>query len=89
MESTEVVRRVNPSNLERAHTVGAISALAQRGTKTNTPVVETLADIIDQTRSMTTALVVTGSVDGGGSSQQNKRSLHHFRNWLIYCTDEI
>jgi hypothetical protein len=48
VEGTQVVGGVYPSNLEGAHTVGAISTLAKGGTKTNSPVVIALANIIDQ-----------------------------------------
>jgi hypothetical protein len=48
VEGTEVIRGIHPSNLKRAHTVGAIATLAQGGTKTNTPVVKALTHIIYQ-----------------------------------------
>eukprot|EP01034_Spumella_vulgaris_P036612 gene36612-45158_t len=56
VESSLLIRSINPSQLERADTVGTISTIVG---ESNSPIIITLADIISHTGSVTTAIVVT------------------------------
>jgi hypothetical protein len=79
MESTKMIWAVHPGNLKGANTIGAVTTLTQGSTQSYTPIIVTTADIIDHTGTMTTALVVTGSINSGGSSQK-ENSFDHFEN---------
>jgi len=60
VEGSLVVRSINPSQLKRANTFRAITAVVA---KTNSPIVITHANIVSHARSMSTAIVITVGID--------------------------
>ena len=67
VESTTSVRGINPSQFKRANSIGTISAFVR---ETNPPVVVALADLIGQTGTVTTAVIVTVCADRSSKGQK-------------------
>jgi uncharacterized membrane protein len=73
---TVLIRLVNPSDLERANAVGAVTRVVG---KTQAPVVEAVTNTVLTTSSVARAGIVTTSLRGGEERKQKSSRHKHFQ----------